>query len=185
MSERAMARMIAPFARRISGMLARGAVAAADAAGKVQRLQLRLLADEVKGDMEHAEPYGFTAVPHAGAEALAAFLGGDRSHGVVIAVSDRRYRVAGLAAGEVCVYDDVGHRVTLTRAGIVIDGGGHVVTVTNTSKLRVEADIEATGEITDRVSTGGKSMANMRNTYNTHTHPGDSGGTTGQPNQGM
>lgn len=53
------------------------------------------------------------------------------------------------------------------------------------TKLRVNAPIEATGDITDRVDSTGLSMEGMRGTYNSHTHPGDSGGTTGTPNQDM
>lgn len=170
---------------RLTTMLARGTVALANAAAKLQSLQIRLLAGEVKTGMEHFESYGLTAKPHPGAEGIAAFLGGDRSHGVVLAVADRRYRVQGLADGEVCLYDDLGHQVLLGRNGIVINGAGHPVVITNTPRLRVEADIEATGQIRDLCDSSGKTMSGMRATYNSHTHPGDSGGTTGQPNQGM
>lgn len=170
---------------RLSTLISRGTVALVNAAAKLQSLQLRLLAGEVKTGMEHFESYGITAKPHPGAEAIAAFLGGDRSHGVVLAVADRRYRVQGLADGEVCVYDDLGHRVHLSRAGIVIHGAGHPVVITDTAKLRVEADIEATGQIKDLCDGAGLTMAGMRGTYNGHTHPGDSGGTTGSPNQAM
>ena len=51
--------------------------------------------------------------------------------------------------------------------------------------FRIEGNLDVTGEITDRVDIDGLSMASMRTTYNGHTHPGDSGGTTGTPNQGM
>lgn len=185
MQERALSRLMAPFARRLGNMLARGVVAASNAASKMQTLQARLLADEVKDSLEHFEPYGFTARPHPGAEVVAAFLDGDRSNGFVLVAADRRYRLVGLAEGEVAIHDDLGHQVHLTRAGIVIRGAGHPVTITDTPKLRVEADIEATGEIKDLCDAGGTTMSAMRGTYNTHTHPGDSGGTTGSPNQGM
>ncbi|MBC7213051.1 MAG: phage baseplate assembly protein, partial [Pseudomonas sp.] len=81
--------------------LARGVVALVDAGRKLQGLQMRLTADEVKDGMEHFEPYGFTSNPLPGAEALAAFLGGDRSHGVVVCVADRRFRLQALKSGEV------------------------------------------------------------------------------------
>ena len=77
------ARLIAPYVRRIGNMLSRGTVAAVNAASKMQGLQLRLLADEVKDSVEHFEPYGFTSHPNGGAEAVAVFLDGDRSHGIV------------------------------------------------------------------------------------------------------
>lgn len=106
MSERLIARMIAPLSRAIGNMIARGSVALVNAASKMQTLQVRLLSGEAKDNVEHFEPYGFTAHPHPGAEALALFLGGDRSHGVVLVVADRRYRIQDLAEGEVAFYTD-------------------------------------------------------------------------------
>lgn len=101
-------------------MLARCTVSAVNAASKLQGLQVRILAGEVKDAVEHLEPYGWTAHPKSGAEGLALFLDGDRSHGVVVCVADRRYRLTGLAAGEVAVHDDQGQKVHLTRDGVVI-----------------------------------------------------------------
>jgi len=101
-------------------MLTRGVVALANSAGKIQRLQMRLTHSELKDGMEHLEPYGFTSCPHAGAEGLAAFLGGDRSHGVVIVVTDRRHRFQNLKPGEVAIFTDEGDFIHLKR-GRVID----------------------------------------------------------------
>lgn len=104
----------------IANFLARGVVALGNSASKLQSLQLRLLAGEVKDNVEHLEPYGFTASPLAGAEALAGFIGGDRSHGVVIVVADRRFRLQGLKPGEVALYTDEGDKLHFKR-GRVID----------------------------------------------------------------
>lgn len=101
-------------------MLTRGVVALANSAGKIQRLQMRLTHGELKDGMEHLEPYGFTSCPHVGAEGLAAFLGGDRSHGVVIVVTDRRHRFQNLKPGEVALFTDEGDFIHLKR-GRVID----------------------------------------------------------------
>lgn len=129
-----LARALGPLARRLGNMLARGSVAAANAATKMQSLQVRLLAGEVKDDVEHFEPFGFTSCPLPGAEAFAAFFDGDRSHGVVLVVADRRYRLTALAAGEMAIHDDQGQKVHITRTGIVIHSA---------QKVRVEAaDIE-------------------------------------------
>ena len=114
-------RLLAPIARRVGNMLARGTVAVANAAGKMQALQLRLLAGEVKENVEHFEPYGFTSRPHGGAEAVTVFLDGDRSHGIAIVVADRRYRLVALESGEVALHDDQAQKVHLTRDGIVIE----------------------------------------------------------------
>lgn len=179
-----MARMLAPLARSVGNMLARGTVVLANSAGKMQSLQVRLLSGEAKDGVEHFEPYGFTSAPLSGAEHVTFFFGGDRSHGVTVVVADRRYRLQGLQSGEVALHDDQGTRLVLKRGGVV-----EVVAATKvrmvTPLLEVTGEIKADGNITDQVPSGGKSMAAMRSTYNTHTHPGDSGGTTGTPNQGM
>jgi phage gp45-like len=51
--------------------------------------------------------------------------------------------------------------------------------------LAVTGNIGATGNIIDTTGSNSKTMANIRSTYNTHTHPetGDGGGTTLVPNQ--
>lgn len=114
----------------LTNFLARGVVALANSASKLQSLQLRLLAGEVKDQVEHLEPYGFTACPHDGAEALAGFIGGDRSHGVVIVVSDRRYRLVGMKPGEVAIYTDEGDKVHFKR--------GHIIDI-ETQTLNIKA----------------------------------------------
>lgn len=196
MSDRVFARLIAPYARRIGNMIARGAVSVVNAASKMQTLQVKLMADEVKDGVEHFEPYGFTSHPKAGAEAVGMFFDGDRSHGVVIVVADRRYRLTGLAAGEMAIHDDQGQKVHLTRDGIVIDGAGLPMVIQNTStttvkastKLRVESPLlECTGQIKDLCDSAGKTMSGMRTTYDAHTHNENNnlGGPTTVPNQGM
>lgn len=55
-----------------------------------------------------------------------AAVGGLRSHGIVIAVEDRRYRMTGLQSGEVALYDDLGQQVYLTREGILIKSPGTI-----------------------------------------------------------
>lgn len=169
----------------VKNLISRCTVALVNAAGKLQALQIRMLAGEVKDGVEHLEPYGYTSHPLRGAEGVVVCPGGDRSHGVVIVVADRRYRLQGLKPGEVALHDDQGQCVHLTRAGIVVEGAGKPITFTNASKLRVECPIECTHDITDRVGDGGSSMAAMRDTYNDHDHPDPHGGSTGKPNQGM
>ena len=100
-------------------ILARGLVALGNSASKLQSLQLRLLAGEVKDNVEHLEPYGFTACPLPGAEALAGFIGGDRSHAVVIVVADRRFRLQGIKPGEVALYTDEGDKIHFKRDRII------------------------------------------------------------------
>ena len=182
-----MANPFSGLSRVLSNLLARAVVRGLNTATKCQMLQIEMAGGEGKSDIEHMEPYGFTAAPIMGAEAIAAYFDGDRSHGVVLVVSDRRYRIKGLTSGEVAVYDDLGQSVTLTRSGIVVDGAGKPITFTNAPKARFEMDIEATGEIKDKCDSGGLTMSAMRVTYNGHTHEenGDGGGTTDATTQKM
>jgi phage baseplate assembly protein V len=138
--------------------------------GTRQTVQVTVLADEPMDDVEVVQPYGFTAVPRppgaTGApEAMILFMG-DRSKGVVIAVDDRRYRLTGLAAGEVALYDDLGQKVHLTRTKIIIDAA-----VGNTIELGAGA--------TEALVKGGA----LQTLYNAHTHSGVTvgGGVTGVP----
>ncbi|GAB1617167.1 phage baseplate assembly protein V [Pseudomonas sp. NGC7] len=102
----------------LASVLARGVVVLANSARKLQALQLRITAGEVKDDVEHLEPYGLTSCPLPGAEALVGFIS-DRSHGVVIMVSDRRFRLQGLQPGEVALYTDQGDSLVFRRGRVI------------------------------------------------------------------
>lgn len=171
----------------LQNMVARAVITALDTAKKCQAVGLKLIAGDPKEGVEHLEPYGFTSAAQNGAEAVVLFPGGDRSHGMAVIVADRRYRLKGLARGEVAIYDDQGQSVILTRAGIVVDGGGRPIVFKNAPKARFEMPIESTADIKDNCDGSGKTMAQMRVTYNGHTHKenGDGGGTTNKPDQPM
>ncbi|MBX9476466.1 phage baseplate assembly protein V [Yersinia enterocolitica] len=169
----------------IRNLVARAVIIAQESARKCQMVGLKLIAGEIKEHVEHLEPYGFTSAAYDGAEAVVLFPSGDRSHGIVVMVADRRYRLKGLARGEVAIYDDQGKSIILARDGITVDGGGKTITFINAPKARFEMPIESTHDIQDSCDSGGKTMAQMRVTYNGHTHQenGDGGGTTNPPNQ--
>jgi phage baseplate assembly protein V len=115
--------------QRLLHVIGRGRVTQGNDVGNVQLLQLRLGQDEVRDNTPRLAEFGFTSMPPAGADAVLVFIGGDRSNGVVIATGHQASRLKNLKAGEVAIYDDQGQSVFLTRAGIVINGGGHPVTV--------------------------------------------------------
>ncbi|WP_449102179.1 phage baseplate assembly protein V [Pseudomonas extremaustralis] len=156
----------------MKNMLARGTVVLADAAKKLQGLQVRLTAGELKDGAEHFEPYGFTSNPLAGAEVLAAFIGGDRSHAVVLVAADRRYRIQALASGEVAIYTDEGDRIHFKR-GRIIDIETQTLNIKATTAVNIDSPvINQTGEIVsqgDQVA-GGVSQIN-------HVHGGVQAGS--------
>jgi|GEM_PF-595763 len=113
-------RHLRPLKNRVSLMIYRAVVRVVNDAGKLQLHQVDGFADETLDGLERFGSYGLAAHPHPGAEAIVASVASTRSHGVVIAVEDRRYRLKNLQAGEVALYDDLGQVVHLTRDGIVI-----------------------------------------------------------------
>ena len=64
---------------RLQDLFARGVVLASAGAKKMRELQVRLLADEVRDELEHVEPYGFTSEPKDDGkpEAFALFFDGE------------------------------------------------------------------------------------------------------------
>ncbi len=178
-------RKISPLFRRVQLIVGHGVLRLVNDTHHVQQVQAEFLAGEVRDGMERFQQYGFTSVPKAGAEVVAVFLGGNRSHGIVVAVGDRQFRLKGMQGGEVALYDDQGQAVHLTRQGIVIKGAGLPITITDTPKLRVEGALEVTGDILDRCDDdGGRSMHGMRTVYDTHTHV-ETGAITETPLRSM
>lgn len=159
-------------------ILARGLVALGNSASKLQSLQLRLLAGEVKDNVEHLEPYGFTACPLAGAEALAGFIGGDRSHAVVIVVADRRFRLQGLKSGEVALYTDEGDFIHFKR-GRVIDIETVTLNIKASDSVNFDTPlIKTTGRIE---SAGDQVAAGISQIEHQHGNVLNGGGQTSPP----
>lgn len=163
---------------RLMNVLTRGVVALANSASKLQTLQMRLTAGEVKDGMEHLEPYGFTSCPHAGAEALAGFMGGDRSHGVVIMVSDRRYRIQELEPGEVAIYTDEGDKVHFKRGRVIaVETGTLNITATDSVNFNTPK-ITQTGQI---ISQGDQLAAGVSQINHPHSGVQAGNGQSGPP----
>jgi phage baseplate assembly protein V len=131
---------------RFSDFFARGVMTLADGMKKMRSVQVRLLADEVRDDLEHVEPYGFSSEPHPDAEAFALFFDGDRSHGVVLCIADRRYRLKPLKTGEVAIFDDLGQKVHLTRDGLEVYTPGWLH-----ATVDKDAEITVGGNVAERV----------------------------------
>lgn len=136
-----MERLLGPLKRRIMGVVGRCVLTAIDDTTLAQSVQVAALDEELHDGVERFGEYGLASVPHAGAEAIVVFVGGLRSHGVVIAVEDRRYRLTGLQSGEVALYDDQGQVIHLKRDGILV-----------TSPLKVEVEAPTVTVTADHAS---------------------------------
>ena len=179
--------------RTLQNLLARAVATGLNTASKCQMLQVELMPGEPKENVEHLEPYGFTSAPLTGAEGFALFPDGDRSHGVILMVADRRYRIKGLQVGEVAIYTDEGDSITLKRGKTMVLQTDNLEANTKTCAFNasekitlnsplVEAtkDVKAGGDMSDKKS----SMQGLRDTYNAHDHD-ETDSVTHQPNQQM
>jgi phage baseplate assembly protein V len=165
MDQRTMSRLLSPVWRRMRLLFSRGVLKMVDDGQTLQSVQVTLLG-ESPAWAERFQQYGMTSVPHGGAEAVVAAVGGARAHLVAIAVDDRRYRMTSLKTGEVAIYDDLGQSVHLTREGIVITGAGKPLAFVNCPLVTMDGDLEVAGEVRDHTST----MQTMRDLYNDHVH---------------
>lgn len=175
-----------PIKRRVHLMISRAVMSAlVDTSGR-QFVQVSALKGETKDNVERVQQYGFTSNPLSGAQAIMLCLGGNRAHPVVTNVDDPRYRPTDSEAGESGCYHYEGHRIRLMQNGIVQIECERLI-VQATDQIRFETPkLDVTGEIKDRCDADGQSMSDMRDVYNSHTHPeNDSGGPTDQPNQSM
>lgn len=119
MNDSALASRLERLGNRLRGMVARGVVNLVSDGLKMQAQQIQLLDGETVDNVERAQQYGLTSVPHAGAECFVVFVGGGREHGIIFSVDDRRYRLKGLKNWEVALYTDEGDSIVLKRENTV------------------------------------------------------------------
>lgn len=137
--------LLAPIRRRVRLMVSRAILSAVNDAGGIQAVQVKLLADEVRDSVERFQNYGMTSFPLPGAEGVMVCVSGNRDHGIVIAMDDRRYRIKGLQAGEVALYtdedlEDHKHRIIFKRGG-TIEALAKNIIVKATQTARIEGDV--------------------------------------------
>ena len=159
--------LLRPLATRVANTVARAVVNLVDDSKKMQLVQLGVLAGEpVAGrdgaGCERFESYGLASVPDAGAEAVVLFPNGDRTHPLVVAVSDRRYRPTGGKSGDVVVYNKKGAKIILHA-----DSGD------------IEIQPGAGGQVLIRDDGGNAEPLVRKSDFDGHTHPA---GTLGAPN---
>ncbi|MGG2139901.1 phage baseplate assembly protein V [Symbiopectobacterium sp. RP] len=188
-----MKNVVSMLQRSLSRLWSRAVVRGVNSAMACQQVDIAMIAGETKAGVEYLEPYGFTSTAHSGAEGVALFLAGDRSHGIVINVADRRYRLKGLKEGEVAIYSDEGDSIVLKRGRLIeattetfiLNAKNKVVLNTalieTSGAIKAEKSITSAAEVQDKIG----SLSTMRKQYNSHAHSGDSGGMTGTPTQGM
>jgi len=180
--DRRLAGIRLAYRARLSG-LSKGAA--------VQLVQAEALAGETIQAAELVQQFGFTSGPPDGTQLIILPLGGSTAHSVIIATENGSYRVD-VASGEACLYSMWGDKVHVRQERIEVETktlhikaseqvifetpalsmvgtGGGAAAATFTGSLHTTGAITSDG---DHVA-GGVSLEH-------HTHPGDSGGTTGE-----
>ncbi|EGZ8549983.1 phage baseplate assembly protein V [Escherichia coli] len=132
------------------------------------------------GDLRNGRVY-----PGANIDAIPVPAGSEHEHVILFDTGteiryDRQANVLSITLAE-------GGSYKITGRG-TLDGPVEITdTLTVQGKTKINADTQVLGnigasqEITDKTG----SMSKIREIYNTHDHPGDSGGTTRKPNQEM
>lgn len=136
----------------------------------VQGQQLRLSPYQTRGNVPMFGLHGIVSRPLPGSQVVALMRNGDPETAVGIGVNDGRYYLMGLPDGTVGLSHHQGAHALFFADRMEIDGGGKLVVVKNASKVRVEGDLECTGEITAKCDGAFVHLS---------THKGHDGG--GQP----
>lgn len=165
--------------RRVQMALSIGRVTAASDSGPIQKLQVQTPL-EVRGDTPRMSDFGFSSGLPVGSDVVVAFLGGDRSSGVIIASNHQDHRQSGLNPGETVIYSQWGQLVKLTENGITIDAvnqpvdviNATIVTITASEEVIAKAPIlKCTGDIIDNCESNTATLKQLREAYNGHNHP--------------
>jgi len=173
-----VARTLKQVQQRVMMAIARGVVKAISDGGKRQTVQVELLKDELRDGVERMQNYGLTSHPHPGGDAAVVFVNGNREQGIVLAFENRQYRVVGLQQGEVCLYDDLGNRVSLLREMVKIEAVQHLEAIAPTMKIVSAVTIEGSltvdgpSTLTGDIETTGTITNNGKNIGSTHRHGG-------------
>ncbi len=157
-----MKQLLDRVAGRVRLMVGRCILEAINPSTKVQSVQIQVRAGEVREKVEHFQAYGYSSVPHPGAEGICVAVGGSSDHQVVVCIDDRRFRLTNLVEGEVALYTDEGdtlifkrgNKIEVTAATSVtlitplttITGDLHVMgNQTNDGRIDAASDVTAEG----------------------------------------
>ena len=175
-------------------MIRRGIVVAVDEKTAKVRVEFpdldNMVSDWLPVVVQKSQDDKFYWLPDIGEMVVVAFdEDGDFTTGYVLGaiynskdtvpVANRDKYVIRFQDGTTIEYDRKARKLTAVVNGDV-EITANITTING--NLVVNGNITASQEIYDLGGSRG-SLSQLRDTYNTHTHPGDSGGTTGTPNQ--
>lgn len=144
-------RFLEPIRVRIRMLVSRSIVSLIDDSTAIQLMQVKLMKDETKDNVERLQNYGFTSHPEPEGEAVIVFPMGNRDHGIVIVADDSRYRITDLPEGGVAMYHKDGHYIKMADDGIEINATDQNLTINIAGK---DVDINAKN-VNVNLETGG------------------------------
>lgn len=110
--------VIRPIKNKVLLTIGRGILLAAKDDKEIQQVQITLLADEVKDQVESMGHFGFSSNAPKGSDIVMVSVGGNRDHGIVIATEHRDHRFKGLAEGDCVLYNKNGKYIHLNGDNI-------------------------------------------------------------------
>lgn len=169
-------KVVEPLAVNLRLIVSRAVLDAVDDSKGIQVVKLSLLAGEVK-EVERMQNFGFTSVPPVDSEGVTVFVGGDREHGICLALDHREKRLKNLTVGQSALYDESGAKIWLKNDGsidiqasndtkIQLKNNGTIDLVTQ-SKVNVLAPMVDLGSGTKEPVLNGQTF---QTGYNTHVH---------------
>ncbi|HHF4958432.1 phage baseplate assembly protein V [Haemophilus influenzae] len=187
----------------------RGVLHLVKSADNIQKVQASGLADETLQDVELMQQFGFTSVPPANTQAVILLIGGQTTHGIVIATENGSFRLKNLQGGEVAIYDESGSSIVLKK-GRLIEIDCDVLKINATTKVDISSPLVETDQVftaqgqingnggmavqggsgasfTGNVQQSGGSFTTDGDvkagiiSLSNHKHTGDSGGKTSKP----
>lgn len=178
---RNLQRLLEPLRQRVALMVGRGVVKRVKDSAPLQTCQVSLLAGELRDQVERFQEFGFSSYPKEGAEAVVVFVGGNRDHGLIVGVDDRRYRIK-ISEGEVVLYNAFGDFFRLYDDGRAEIQASARVELT-APLVHVTGDVVVDGDITDLAGSpgDGSSMELIRDMFNVHHHGSGNPPTTQMP----
>ncbi|HHX7413360.1 TPA: phage baseplate assembly protein V, partial [Haemophilus influenzae] len=124
----------------------RGVLHLVKSADNIQKVQASGLADETLQDVELMQQFGFTSVPPANTQAVILPIGGQTTHGIVIATENGSFRLKNLQGGEVAIYDESGSSIVLKK-GRLIEIDCDVLKINATTKVDISSPLVETDQV--------------------------------------
>jgi bacteriophage Mu gp45 protein len=149
MSLAKLARKTAQTAQAVSDSIRqafRGKLTLTQSGESIQRVQVQGLADETLQDIEQLQQFGFTSHAPAHTDVIVIPLGGDTSHGIVIASEHGSFRVKNLQSGEVAVYDQSGSSIVLKRGKLIEINCDNLV-INASQKVQINSPLTETSTV--------------------------------------